>query len=383
MRRLFIILAICILSIATAIAQEKQSWAKRSAKKVGTYIDTLANKNIDPRYIQVPTRPWQVVLKFNANDMDMRSTSKISEQSLKEYGYDGEVNVETKLMPTLSSSIGAWVGYRGYGLGFSLSLSGNKGSHFSLGAMGANYGINLRTRRFTTREMNVNFWGWEDGEKVDYSGLECEAYDDIAVRTFFLDGYYMLNGKHFSYAAAYDQSVVQVRSAGSLIIGAMWMYSSLNYANRLNALFIQTLDNVGRLQIHEGCVGVGYAYNWVPVKNLLINVMAIPMLAFFNRTKAYIYDSNYSIWLDKDEKGKKAVPDDDSWTNDVTLTEVDSKVKYGKLSFNFDTRMSITYNWDRYFFNVYGQWNHMSHQIDDTKLKQNEWLVNASIGIRL
>ena len=161
-----------------------------------------------------------------------------------------------------------------------------------MSATGANYGLNLRIRRFHTRELEIRLWGQEDGESFDLKA-PMETNDDIKVRTSIIDGFYMFNGKHFSYAAAYDQSVIQLRSAGSLMVGLMWYQTSLDYSSRLNALFIQALGGVGRIKIHEGSLGVGYAYNWVPVKKLLINVTAMPMVALYNRTKIYMYDSNF------------------------------------------------------------------------------------------
>jgi len=378
------ILAICLLSITDATAKERKPWVVRSINKLGAFIDTLAQRNIDHRYIEVPKRPWQIVLKFNANDMNLRSTTDIREYSA--LGENSRINMETKLKPSFTSSIGAWVGYRGYGLGYSFSLTGNNGTYLSIGATGSNYGINIRSRKFTTRKMNLELWGTIYDEPIHLEDDDCRVYDDIHVKNVFIDGYYLLNGKHFSYAAAYDQSVIQIRSAGSLIIGAMWQYSSLDYSNRLNAMVVQCMNNVGRITTHEGSIGVGYAYNWVPVKKLLVSAMAIPMVSLYNRTKAYIYDSNYDIFLDKDRNGKKAYPEDDedmSWTKDVTLEEVDSKVKYGKISLNFDARLSITYNWERYFFNIYGQWNHSRYKIDDNKIRINDWFINASVGLRL
>jgi hypothetical protein len=106
----------------------------------------------------------------------------------------------------------------------------------------------------------------------------------------------MFNGKRFSYAAAYDQSSIQIRSAGSFMLGLMWFQTSIDYARPLNALLIQILDGVGRIKLHEGSIGLGYAYNGVPMKNLLINITAMPMLVVYNRTKAYLYESNYDIY---------------------------------------------------------------------------------------
>jgi hypothetical protein len=131
--------------------------------------------------------------------------------------------------------------------------------------------------------------------------------------------------------------------------------------------------------------GLGYAYNWVPMKNLLINITAMPMLVVYNRTKAYLYESNYDIFLGEGEvspTGKKYVPDDDSWQDDITLEETSSITKYGKLSLNIDARASITYNFDRFFLNVYGQVNHWNNKIDNNRIKLTDWYVNASLGFR-
>jgi len=67
----------------------------------------------------------------------------------------------------------------------------------------------------------------------------------------------------------------------------------------------------------------------------------------------------------------------------VTLEETDEVVRHGKVSFNLDARASITYNWDRYFLNVHGQWNQFKHSVDNNTLKLNDWFVNASLGVRL
>ncbi len=386
MKRILVILTICLLFALDSTAQERKPWIVRSVNKLGTLIDTMANK-IDHSYIEVPKRPWQIVLKFNANDMNLRSESHIDELS-RVWDSSANINMESKLRPNFSTSIGAWIGYRGYGLGYSLSLSGNNGSNFSIGATGSNYGINFRSRSYTTREMEVSLYGKIMDKEIYVSDDECQVYDDIDVNTMFIDGYYLFNGKHFSYAAAYDQSVIQRRSAGSFIVGAMWIYSSIDYSKPRNAMVIQCMNNIGCIQSHEGSIGAGYAYNWVPANNLLISVLAIPMVSLFNRVKGDMYTSNYDIFLDNKTPltftEKKPYPEDsEEWFDDVKLTYVDSKVKYGKISWNIDARVSITYNWNRYFFNIYGQWYHSRNSIDDNEMKLNDWYVNASMGIRL
>lgn len=389
MKRISVFLIALTLSLSAAVAQERKPWLVRTVNKVGAFIDTLATRGIDKRYIYVPERPWQLVLKNHLNDMDMNVESTIGEEVLASYGYIGHYSMKSTFKPRFTYNIGLWVGYRGYGLGYNISLSKSNGNSFSIGATGSRYGIYLRTRSLDTKNLTVDLWGEDEYEKFNEHIDDFQALDDISINTFILDGYYMLNGKRFSYAAAYDQAAVQLRSAGSLMIGAMWYQSNIDFSQRKNAPIIQAMGNTGKLKVQEGGIGVGYSYNWVPVKNLMVNVTAMPMLLFYNRKKLTLYESNYDIFLYEEENlknGKKAYPDDIenlSWADDVTLEETKEVVSHGKVSFNLDARASITYNWNRYFLNIHGQWNQFKHSMDNNTVKLNDWFVNASLGMRL
>ena len=364
--------------------QERKPWVLRALNAVKTYIDSSAVKGIDTRYLQVPEKPWAVVLKSNANDMDLRSTTYMTEKQLEAHNVIGDLNFETKFEPEREVSIGAWIGYRGYGLGYSYSLQRSKGRNFSIGATGANYGFNLHIRSFSTDELTAHYWGHDEGEYIDVS-LRANTWDDVKINTTIFDAFYLLNGKRFSYAAAYDQSMNQIRSAGSLMVGIKWFQTSVDYSKPMNGLLIQALGDVGQFKIHKGSIGVGYAYNWVPARNLLVNVMAMPMLTVYNRTKLYYYESNYDLFLGPDEvssSGKKHVPDDDSWTKDITLKESDTDVKYGRPSLSMDARASITYQFDRFFLTVSGQYNRYSNKVDDNELDLTDWNINANLGVR-
>ena len=382
----YIIIGITLCWCTLTFAQDRKPWPLRVLNSVKTYIDSSAVRGIDPNYIQIPKKPWALVLKYKTNDMDLHSTSTMSREMMAENGINGELNWESSFNPRNESSIGGWIGYRGYGLGYSFSLHRTNGHNFSIGFTGANYGVNLRIRSFNTRDLDTKIWGYDDEDgPFEIPFEETETWDDIKVKTVIFDGFYMFNGKRFSYAAGYDQSSVQKRSAGSFMLGLMWFQTSIDYARPLNGLLIQLLGGVGRIKLHEGSIGVGYSYNWVPVKNLLFNITAMPMLVVYNRTKAYLYDSNYDLFLEDGEvspTGKYPVPDDLKWQDDITLYEVSSITKHSKLSFNFDARASITYNFNRYFLNVYGQLNHWKNKIDNNRIKLTDWYINASLGFR-
>ena len=367
-------------------AQEKKNWLFRQVDKLAAFVDTMSVTGIDTNYIDIPKRPWQVIMRYNANDMLLRSSTRVDEQMLAEKNLSGELSWETIVSPRTSSSTGLWVGYRGYGLGYSLSLSEGHGSNFRFSATGSRYSISLRLRRFKTEELGIRMSGY-DPEEGEFD-LETKGYTDepLTVHTTLVDGYYMLNGKRFSHAAAYDQSAIQLRSAGSIVLGASWFYTSLNYASDHNAFIIQTMNGIGRTQIYEGSIGVGYAYNWVPVKDLLVNVIAIPQITLYNRAKVYLYESNYDIYLEPGETspdGKMALPDEDLLPDDLTITPTGTAEKHGNISLNFDARMSMTYQLGRCFINAYGQVNHYNHRFGSNHMKITDWSINGSIGIRL
>ncbi len=381
----YVVTALLLMGSLQVLGQERKPWVIRALKAVKTYIDSSAVKGIDTNYLQVPEKPWSFMLKYNMNDMDLRSKAILSEQQLAAYNIKGEMNFETKLQPERELSIGGWIGYRGYGLGYSYSLQRSKGRNFSIGATGANYGVNLRIRSFNTDELTAHYWGHDESGPIDETESG-QTWDGIKVKTAIFDAFYMLNGRRFSYAAGYDMSMNQIRSAGSLMLGVMWFQTSLDYSTPLSTILIQYSGGVGRAKIHKGSIGIGYAYNWVPMRNLLVNVTAMPMLTVYNRTKLYYYESNYSIWMEPGDEvtatGQKPFPDDDSWIKDVTIKETGTETDYGHLSLNFDARASITYQFDRYFLTVMGQFNHFANSASDHQLKLTDWFVNAALGVR-
>ena len=140
--------------------------------------------------------------------------------------------------------------------------------------------MNVRVHSFENNRPSFSFsTDFDDliNEDIDIEEEDVELEDPIRVHTVIADAYYLFNGKRFSYAAAYDQSVIQKKSAGSIMAGAMFYYGKIDYATKNNAELIYLMRGLGKVKLWQGSVGAGYAYNWVPVKGLLVNAMAMPM----------------------------------------------------------------------------------------------------------
>lgn len=348
-------------------------------KKVGTLLDSMSVRGVDRRYIDAPEKPWQLIVKGNVSQT-------ILNMNTQGVAYDEDYHANTQFRTDPSQYIGLWAGYRGYGLGYTVNVGGDKGSYFTIGATGGAFGINVRIHSFENSTPNYNLNSDIIPEETKDEWNEVVLRDPIRVNTVIADGYYMFNGMKFSYSAAYDQSVIQKRSAGSLMAGLMYNYTHINYSADSNGDLIYLMGGLGRVKLWQGSVGIGYTYNWVPARGLLINVLAMPMLTFVNKLKAYGYATNVEElmedpkFLDKDISNEEW---DEWFYENLHIAPMGEKTFNSGMTVSFDARLSLTYNFGRYFCNAYGQFNNIRYHHNNTNGYVNDWFVCTSIGIRL
>ena len=358
---------------------------------VGTFLDSMSVKGLDRRYIEAPERPWQVILRGNINQstLSLNASTAHAEEILP--FMVGNMTWEPRIKTDPATYFGLWAGYRGYGIGYSWNVGGDKGRILTFGATGGCFGVNLRIHWFDNDEPQVQMKGSalmdvdEAGEPlfapVEYDGV-VEIGSPIKTRVLFLDGYYLFN-KRCSYAAAYDQSVFQKRSSGSLMAGAMYTHATTEYNQDINADLIMLMGDIGTIKSYQASAGAGYIYNWVPAKGLLVSAMAIPMLTFYNHHTMWRYDSNL-----KDVVGRGG------WDEFMDMSEEDFRIraaetdhvisKNSSVKLSYDARLSVTYEWNsRVFVNAYGQFNSLGFKVDHVSGRLNDWYVNASVGVRL
>lgn len=377
----FIIILIIVLAQSACLSARGLS-----LKSLATLLDSMTVRGVDRRYIEAPKQPWQVILKGNINQSDLRLKSSIDGEAMFT-NVVGQIKWEPRIKTDPSTYAGFWAGYRGYGFGYSWNVGGDKGRIITFGATGGSYGVNLRIHHFDNDEPEVYYAGYvKTGndpmeEPTLVSGTENEPLKSpIKTRTLILDGYYLFNGRRFSYAAAYDQSVIQKRSAGSLMAGAMYYYSHIDYAQDENAEFMLYMDDIGRIKQWQLSLGAGYAYNFVPCKGLLISAMAMPMVTVYNRHKTWRYDSNLrDLAIDDIEHSEDELPQDQWRLKEEPLSVSDH---HSTLGLNFDARLSITYQWNVFFVNAYGQFCNFHYKDSNVKGYLNDWYVNAALGVR-
>ena len=358
--KLFIFIA--MLLQANCMQAQKGNFLVNAVKAVGRFVDSMSVRGVDRSYIEAPTRPWQFIVNYNPNQIEQKMDTHFPDL-LDDLSVDFSVRFKTPV----SNTVGVWLGYRGYGIGHSVNIGRHSGSLFRIGATGGSYGINMRLRTYdsATPELHLNMDYM--GEKYNEYG-RAELEEPIRVRSLTIDGYYMFNGRHFSYAAAYDQAVIQRRSAGSLMVGGMWHNTTIRANSDKNAELVAIMRNIGTIKVRQGSIGVGYAYNWVPVRNLLVNAMAMPMITFYNKQKLDFFD----VYMDED---------DNSDNNSVEYSH--SVYHKSDVTVTFNAKMSVVYNWKNCFASVRGQWNRHRYDHDEHGGGSiTEWYVDTSVGIR-
>ncbi len=211
----------------------------------------------------------------------------------------------------------------------------------------------------------------------------------------------MFNGRRYSQAAAYNQSVIQRRSAGSLLVGATWYQSSFDYADIQNAVFMIIGHGIYRAKVHQANIGIGYGYNWVPLplRGLVVNVMAMPTISVYNHVKAYKYETNYDL------SPKEPINDYGDWNKETRTWangkthkpllmlkesgnlfdywDVEPEVKYSMFRLNLDLRLGIAYNWRNYFIGAQAQYNNFHYKSNNCKINIYDAYARVSFGVRL
>ena len=413
-----IMTCLCALLVASIGRAQVEAETNNLFQRAKSFADRTMVHGVDTNYVKTPKHPWQVSLKSRVSQTDLQMHSVVDGAEL----FDGDglmpfirglgdMATDPRFMTRVSTSLGVKVGYKGLSASYSFPIGGDKSQNISLKSTGSWYAVNLRWHKFKTKTARTHYAGAVQPRDVDYDEATQDftffdsgdpyAWDEtekeelaspISIKTLIFDGFYIFNRKTFSYAAAYNQKTIQVRSAGSPIVGLMGYYADFDYDDRLNADLIYEMDGIGRLRQYQLALGAGYAYNFVPAKGWLISAMAMPMVTVVNRTRINTYDSNFKELAHahlleqvlneaiKEETGEEMPLTDYSSEYQIQSTGVHSR--NNRIALNFTTRLSVTYNWNRYFVNANGQFNNFNYKHKAMNGHLNDWYINASIGVR-
>lgn len=215
------------------------------------------------------------------------------------------------------------------------------------------------------------------------TGLEegdLDNYSLVKTARLGINMFYVFNHHRYSSQAAMTSACVQLRSAGSPLVGIGYSHSKMR--NAFNNLFCMAemyilmsgdpeslpysfdpgqstlMDN---MRYNDYTLWGGYGYNWVPVKNMLVAVSGTVGLAY----KTQSGDNTHSWITQEDFMTALGFP-----TAPITT------VKSHMVDFNFVGRGSVQYNNGRWFVGTRFVFNYFNYHRGDPTLRTDNSFWN-------
>lgn len=304
-------------------------------------IKWRADSVLSARYRKAASYDTAYIGRPNAR-LTLKARANISGNSIRARGMVNGADTRASLSTDHKATLSVGLNYLGVTAGLAVnpsSLRGkNKDYEVNVNAYSNRYGIDVIYQDSRTLSGPVSF----NGKNVY---LERGMAD---MKMLIVDGYYAFNGRRFSYPAAFTQSYVQKRSAGSWLVGLSYLGGRIKTTEEKPA-------EASELRIYVGhfAVGGGYAYNFVIGRHLLLHLSALPTLVVANRNNVEV-------------NGERR--DMDTRFPDFILTE----------------RASVVYHFNRKYFA--GATFVMSNSfLGDNRIDINyrKWRLRAFMGIRL
>ena len=262
-RVLLSIILFCVVTVETdAQSRYQQKKAKLDSALTARYYRTPYDTN----YVIRPEGRWTLKVRLN-------QTGNTIHAKAEENGIHSKADLSTSHKTTMSIA----AIYRGLSASLALNpakLSGAyKDYEFNLNYFSSRLSLDFSYQRAESLSGDIermgNFYSMESG--------------DAKMKVVNLVGYYIFNHRRFSYSAAFTQSYIQRRSAGSWLAGISFQGGSIKTTDDLKARSPKSPE----VQIRIGHVGIGggYGYNLVLGQKWLLHLSLLPTFVVYNYNK--------------------------------------------------------------------------------------------------
>jgi len=225
--------------------------------------------NIDTNYITRPTTKWTIVARMN-----------VSGAKIETEGMDNGIPFKSEMKADYKSTLSVGVSYLGFSLNAALNpaklLGRYRDYELNFNSYGKRFGFDI------IYQDAHNFKGWHDHEGMDRIVLPDGT---LKVKTLNVNAFYVFNSRRFSYPAAFTQSYIQRRSAGSILLAAsgQGQHATLDYTQKTD----MKMTNIG--------LGMGYGYNFVPGEGWLLHISALPTFIVYSNTSMTFGDNRVPL----------------------------------------------------------------------------------------
>ena len=244
------------------------------AQSIFHRVDSLLSRRyykggIDTAYITRPATKWTVTARMN-----------MSGATIESGGTDNGQHFKSKMEANRKVTLSVGVSYLGLSLSVAINPAKLMGKYHDFELNFNSYG-----RRFgfdIIYQDAKNYTGWHDHE-----GMERIELPDglLSAKTLNLNAFYVFNSRRFSYPAAFSQSYIQQRSAGSFLLAASGM------GQRATIDWNQEMQ----LKMTNISLGAGYGYNYVPSQDWLLHISALPTFIVYSNTSMTFGDTRIPL----------------------------------------------------------------------------------------
>ena len=285
----------------------------------------------DSNYIRRPDERLTLKLRYNVSGASVRGIGKF------DHRYTSHISSDLK--GTLS--VGAT--YMGLSLGFALNPGALIGRYKDYEINVTSYGNRFGFEYIYQHARNFEGWGQVDnGPHTDIPTAMISMY------TTNINAYYAFGGRRFSYPAAFTQSYIQRRSAGSWMLAASFQTQNLHS-------HADTTDGTQQLNLKVTNFGIGggYGHNFVTRRNWLFHVSVLP---------TFVVAANNRMTLE----GERHTMNGNF--SDVIVTG----------------RTAVVHTWHNRFAGMSAMYtNTIIGRHDDVQVRHLKWRVRLFVGMRL
>jgi len=266
-RWLLIVALLALVSEATAQTLTQSERRERMDSALTSRYNR--NKGIDTAYILRPQTKWTVVGRIN-----------VSGAKIETEGIDNGLHFNSEMKADYKSTLSVAVSYLGISLSASLNPAKLMGKYrdyeLNFNSYGKRFGFDI------IYQNAKNFTGWHDHDGMER--IELPA-DMLKVKTLNVNAFYVFNSSRFSYPAAFSQSYIQRRSAGSFLLAAsgQGQHATLDWEQEMQL----KVTNIG--------IGAGYGYNYVPRQGWLLHISALPTFIVYSKTSMTFGDNRIPL----------------------------------------------------------------------------------------
>ena len=239
--------------------------------RAALWYDNFTIKGVDTSYITLPEYPFRVAFTNSEVGINSKFTVKYND-------IIGRVQLQSVSTPSID--LGFHVGFRGLGFGYSwdaLHAYAQK-LNFSFGSK--SLGIELLHQKTTNLHSTISIPDMKIFEPADLGDKE------VWIKNTTVNLWYAFNARHYSHNETMKQTMIQRRSAGSLLVSLSYLNSDISFGHdsaRHNQTVAAIMSGINKVVTHQVAAGVGYGINYTPNRGkVVLHASATMQVVFYS-----------------------------------------------------------------------------------------------------